>query len=142
MRSRASLRVRLALGLVAAALSGCAARPPLRVTAADVKAPITLQNGQDLYVSLQSNRTTGYGWEWVAKPDALVTLMGEPTYAASAAPAPGVPAASGGLVGVGGSETFWFRAKAKGKQKLRFLYRRPQTDERPIDVRVLELVVQ
>ncbi|MEO8603717.1 MAG: protease inhibitor I42 family protein [bacterium] len=140
MRSRSSrgaalarqVMVGLSLGL-ATALSGCTVQPPLRVSAADAKQPVNLEKGQELYVALQANRTTGYEWQWTEKPGALVTLLAEPAYE---------PAPSDGKVGSGGTQTFWFRAQSRGTQKLRFLYRRPSNaTERPIDVQAFEIVV-
>jgi inhibitor of cysteine peptidase len=131
--------MRSGMGLVALAAvaltGGCAALPPVRVTAADAKRPIELQKGQDLYVALASNPTTGYSWTWPAKPDAILELRGEPTY--EAAPA------GGAVVGKGGTQTFWFRAIDRGSQKLRLLYERPfEKGVKPIDVQVFDVRVQ
>jgi len=119
------------LGL-AMCVAGCATQPPLHVTAGEVKQPVALEKGQDLYVSLKSNRSTGYSWQWAEKPDARVTLLGDPAYEQST-----------DMPGAGGVETFHFRAKSVGTQQLRFLYRRPwEKGEHPIDVQVVPIIVQ
>ena len=124
----------IAVVVLAALAGGCAVQPPRRVTVADANHPIALEKGQDLYVSLMATPSTGYTWQWPEKPDAILTLMAEPTYE---------PGASSGMVGAGGMQTFWFRAKSIGDQKLRLLYRRPwEKASRPVDVQVFEVQVR
>ncbi|MDX2170812.1 MAG: protease inhibitor I42 family protein [Deltaproteobacteria bacterium] len=121
------------VALVALLCAGCATLPPVRVTPADAKKPIELAKGQDLYVALPSNPSTGYRWTYHAGKQSILQLSGEPTY--SAAPAEGV-------VGRGGTETFQFRAVAPGSEKLRLLYKRPwEKAERPVDVAVFDVKV-
>jgi len=122
---------RAALAAVALLAGGCANLPPVRVTAADAARPIELAKGQDLYVSLPANSTTGYAWSAPLKPDAVLALVEAPLY---------TPAPSGGALGRGGTQTFWFRAVTRGRQKLRLLYRRAA--ERPVDVRIFTVRVR
>ena len=70
---------------------------------------ITLPVGGELIVALKGNRTTGYAWEVGARPGNL--SLSDKGYQQDAAPA--------GMVGVGGTETFKFRANRVGSGPLR-----------------------
>jgi predicted secreted protein len=70
---------------------------------------VTLPVGGTLTVRLSGNRTTGYYWA-VAERPAIVTLTGE-NYVQD----PSEP----GMVGVGGTEEFVFRAATRGRGTLR-----------------------
>jgi inhibitor of cysteine peptidase len=122
------------VALLAVLGSGCATLPPVRVTAAQMKKPVTLDKGQDLYIALASNPTTGYQWSWHEPANSIVKLMEEPSYSATP---------TDGSVGKGGTQTFWFRATDEGSQKIRLLYKRPwEKGGRPVDVAVFEVKVR
>lgn len=122
------------VALLAVLCAGCAVGPPLRVTAADLKKPITLEKGQDLYIALSANPSTGYKWVWHRPPNPIFKLMEDPTYSATA---------TDGSVGKGGTQTFWFRAMEKGSQKIRLLHKRPwQKAGRPTDVAIFDITVR
>jgi inhibitor of cysteine peptidase len=105
----------LVLGLVALLAACGGPTVNVRLTEADDGRTITLREGERFTVTLPSNRSTGYRWV-IADSTATVII---PTQA----PSYFVP--RGGGPGVGGSETFTFRASKKGEQSLTLEYRRP-----------------
>lgn len=84
-----------------------------QVTDAQNGSSVTLPVGGQLTVALAGNRTTGYSWAVAAKPTNL-TATGK-DYVQDAAPA--------GMVGVGGTEKFTFRATSAGRGRLRLEHR-------------------
>lgn len=114
--------------------TGCSAPKPASLTAADNGRTIEVPRGTEVLVSLESNRTTGFSWTLAGPMSGPLQQDGDPIY---------VPdRASTGAVGVGGIETWRFRAAATGEQRLAFEYRRPFEKELAparsvtIDVRV------
>ncbi len=120
--------------LVVAAMAGCSETKPIVLTAADNGRTIEILRGAEVLVSLESNRTTGYAWTQSCPLSGPLASAGEPIYVAAAA--------STGAVGVGGIETWRFRAANSGEQRLTFEYRRPFENEMApartvmIDIRV------
>ncbi len=86
------------------------------LTFKDNGAQVTLKPGDVLSVTLDSNPSTGYTWK-VGQNDAKVLLpLGEPQFSLGGKePMPGA----------GGTETFQFKALAKGKTPLTLVYVRP-----------------
>jgi inhibitor of cysteine peptidase len=96
---------------------------------------VTLEIGQVFAVTLESNPSTGYGWEWVASPDSIVEQVGEPEFK---------PRETGDppLVGAGGWQVFTFQAAHPGQTTLTFVYRRPwEEDIEPLKTFSLHVVV-
>jgi inhibitor of cysteine peptidase len=138
MRVSHGVARQLALTVLAAALCGaliaCAARlcssaeaeqagtEPVVLTitsrmSAGSAMPVAVRAGDQFSVSLPSNQTTGYSWRLAeGVSSAVLKTMGS-RYTA--------PAPSGGLVGRGGTETWVFRALAKGKTTITLEYARP-----------------
>lgn len=85
------------------------------LSAADSAAPVALSVGETVVVQVEANPSTGYGWI-VDQAAAAGTLeqVGEPAMALS----------NPGAVGGGGTQTWRFRALAKGQGELRMDYRR------------------
>jgi predicted secreted protein len=79
---------------------------------------VTAVLGQVFTVTLESNPSTGYRWEWVDHQDSIVEQMGEAQFK---------PRETGDppLVGAGGWESFDFKAVQPGQMTLRLVYRRP-----------------
>jgi predicted secreted protein len=79
---------------------------------------VTVVLGQVFTVTLESNPSTGYRWEWVDSQDSLVEQMGEAQFK---------PCETGDppLVGAGGWESFDFKAVHQGQMTLKLVYRRP-----------------
>ncbi|MEN6428696.1 MAG: protease inhibitor I42 family protein [Phycisphaerales bacterium] len=79
---------------------------------------VTAVLGQIFTVTLESNPSTGYRWEWVDHQDSIVEQMGEAQFK---------PRETGDppLVGAGGWESFDFKAVHPGQMTLKLVYRRP-----------------
>ena len=79
---------------------------------------VTVVLGQVFTVTLESNPSTGYRWEWVDHQDSIVEQMGEAQFK---------PRETGDppLVGAGGWESFDFKAVSQGQMTLKLVYRRP-----------------
>ncbi len=79
---------------------------------------VTVVLGQTFTVTLESNPSTGYRWEWVDQQDSIVEQMGEAQFK---------PRETGDppLVGAGGWESFDFKAVNQGQMTLKLVYRRP-----------------
>lgn len=106
----------MALSLAACASANAPASSAERVLSqADSAAPVVLSVGETVVVKVEANASTGYGWI-VDQAAAAGTLeqAGEPSMALS----------NPGLVGGGGTQTWRFRAVAKGQGELRMDYRR------------------
>ncbi|KRA19894.1 protease inhibitor I42 family protein [Lysobacter sp. Root604] len=110
----------LALSLAACASGNGAGSAPASsaervLSAAESAAPVVLSVGETVVVQVEANPSTGYGWI-VDQAAAAGTLerVGEPAMALS----------NPGAVGGGGTQTWRFRAVAKGQGELRMDYRR------------------
>jgi inhibitor of cysteine peptidase len=109
------------VGLVVGGLllaSGCvgdqAPVGEVRVGAGDDGGQVALAPRQVLAVELESNPTTGYGWEAVDLDTAVLRQVGEADYRPES-----------NLVGGGGVETFHFQAVGAGQTTVKLVYRRP-----------------
>lgn len=96
----------------------CSGRQPLTLTDADTAAAdmVTLSLDQELVLRLASNRTTGHSWR-VTKIPAMLQQVGTPAYTQDAA--------KPGMVGVGGTEEWRFKAAKRGTGILELSYQRP-----------------
>ena len=119
--------------LALAFFSGCGTKEA-QATQADNGRQITLQPGEVMTITLESNLTTGYGWQVLKIDDAVLVQVGDPTYVQS----PG----STGLVGAGGTESFRFKAVASGETSLELGYMRPWESVPPIETYSVQVVVQ
>ena len=86
----------------------------MMLTMADNGKPMTLRIGETLAVMLDSNPSTGYGWQVVPMKHAILEMAGEPEYTPPAQPLPGA----------GGQHTFQFAAVGAGTATLALVYRR------------------
>ena len=74
--------------------------------------PITVKAGQEFKISLPSNPTTGYGWQFAKHPEAQVLkLLGSEFKPAQSR-----------LMGAGGTQVWTFKALAQGKTTLALNY--------------------
>ena len=76
---------------------------------------VSVRQGAPLVINLAANPTTGYGWVLAGDPGKSVWLIGGPDYTPDPVPE--------GMMGVGGTTTFRFRALDSGAAKLEFSYR-------------------
>ena len=119
--------------LAMALFSGCGANRA-SITAADNGKQITLQSGDVMTLTLESNPTTGYNWQVLEIDNAVLIQDGDPEYKGASG--------SDGVVGAGGMETFRFKATGTGKTSLELGYMRPWEDVPPIEIFSVQVVVQ
>ena len=116
-RRRISLLVPAAFTCVAAlTLTSCATLNREGVVAPLDGGSVVVRQGAPFVINLSADPTTGYGWMLSNDPGAAVWLIGGPDYTPDPLPA--------GLMGVGGTTTYRFRAEAPGTTQLEFAYRR------------------
>jgi inhibitor of cysteine peptidase len=77
---------------------------------------VNLKVGGELEVQLAANHTTGHSWSTAPVENPVLSGEGNATYQENT---------TEGKVGVGGVETWRFKAMKSGKEDLRFEYRRP-----------------
>jgi len=121
--------VRAILGVVMTAVlalaGGCTQSNKVNVGDERNGQEVTIKQDQLLTVKLESNPTTGYGWEIAACDEAVLQAQGEAVY----------EQASQGqnLVGGGGWQTFQFKPVKAGETPLKLVYRRAwEKDVEPI----------
>jgi inhibitor of cysteine peptidase len=124
-----------ALVLAAMLLAGCATTTATKtLTIFDNNKSINLAVGQVFMVTLETNPTTGYRWDYQQEGTAFLEPLGEPRYQAGSAPV--------GMVGGGGKEYFTFRPSNAGQQTLKLDYHRPfERDVAPLQIVSYNLVV-
>ena len=123
----------MAFFLAIAFFSGCGANG-VSITDADNGKQITLQSGDVITLTLESNPTTGYSWQVLEIDNVVLIQDGDPDYKQ----APN----SDGLVGAGGTETLRFKAVEAGRTTLEIGYVRPWESVPPIETFSLQVVVQ
>jgi inhibitor of cysteine peptidase len=97
---------------------------------------VELTPGQDLTITLESNPSTGHGWEVVELDESILRQVGEADYAPAG---PGQPP----LPGQGGHETLHFEAVGPGRTTLQLAYRRAWEKEvEPQKTYTLHVLVQ
>ena len=116
-RARRGLLLAIVLAAGCRATHPAPAGPPAPVTLTgdDAGRSIELALGQELWVRLASNHSTGYAWSLAEVSDAVVAQQQPARYEESDAT----------RVGAGGTEIFHLEAVRAGEQTLRFEYRRP-----------------
>lgn len=132
---RSSDGMKFPLTLIACLLAGCATNSSTRVlTPLDNGHEVTVTVGQVLVVELPSNVTTGYGWNY-RNDGEVVEQVGQREYMADAH--------QFGMVGVGGTEIWRFRAVKAGQQTVQLDYVRPwETGVAPVKTVSYNVVVQ
>jgi inhibitor of cysteine peptidase len=95
----------------------------IELTDADNGKTIKVAAGKSLTIALEGNPTTGYQWQTGKIDGASVRAEGKPEYAAKKHPA--------GMVGVGGSFVFRFKAVKPGKSEIKLVYLRPWEKDTP-----------
>ena len=119
--------------LTLALFSGCGTHGA-SLTDADNGKQIAIKSGDVVTITLVSNPTTGYSWQVMEIDNAVLVQDGDPAYKQSPS--------SEGLVGVGGTETFRFKAVGSGETKLSLGYMRPWESVLPIETFNVQVTVQ
>jgi predicted secreted protein len=96
---------------------------------------INVTVGEDFTIDLDANPTTGYHWELVRidQPESIVQQAGDPEYAQDEH--------AEGMVGVGGTETWYFHSSAEGNAVIEFGYYAPGADSTDAPRRVVTFSV-
>jgi predicted secreted protein len=96
---------------------------------------VTVELGQVFAVTLESNPSTGYGWEWIDEEDSIVEQVGEAQFK-------GRDTGDPPLVGAGGWEVLTFKAVSPGQMTLKLVYRRAwEEGVEPLKTFLLHVVV-
>ena len=107
----------------------------LRLTEFDEDRAYILHRGDTLLISLPSNRTTGYGWDYLFSTVGLLRQDGEMDYHQAKR--------GKGMVGVVGTEIWKFMAVKKGETSLCFSYLRPwERSIAPVKTKTWKITVQ
>jgi len=96
---------------------------------------INVTVGEDFTIDLDANPTTGYHWDLlqIEQQDCIVEQAGEPEY---------VPDTHDeGMVGVGGTETWYFHSNTEGDAVIEFGYFAPGADSTDAPGRVANFKV-
>jgi inhibitor of cysteine peptidase len=105
----------LVLILVIGFLMGCTAGE-VKLGVAESDSTQKLTPGQVIAITLDSNPSTGYGWQVVGELPAILQQVGDPEYKAGAD--------SAGKVGAGGMQTLRFKVLKAGTATLTLGYMR------------------
>ena len=107
---------RACVGSVLLALASCATLNREGAVAPLDGGSVAVRQGAPLVINLAADPATGFGWVLTSNPGDKVWLISGPDYT----PEPIPP----GLLGVGGTTTYRFRAGAPGSLTLEFAYLR------------------
>ena len=114
-------------------LSGCGNEGAKTVSVSEIDngKTVQLQLGQKIKVVLEDNPTTGYNWQTDSKDMSAIEQVGPPQFQPSSK-----------LIGAGGKITVLFLAKAKGKDRLKLVYRRSWEKKPPIKEFQIKVIVK
>ncbi len=104
----------IALAVLAGACGGDGTNA-VTLTRADSGTAVQVAPAQVITLTLESNRTTGFRWQLVGRPDAAVLRLVSSEYVAP----------EGGLVGEGGTEVWTFESVSRGATSLGLAYSKP-----------------
>jgi inhibitor of cysteine peptidase len=118
------------LGLV----SACDGSTEVELGASDNGGQVELEQGQILAITLESNPTTGYGWEVAEIDESVLRQKGSALYE---------PTGPEDVDGAGGLATFRFEAVGVGQTALKLVYLCGcEEDEEPADTFSVNVVVR
>jgi inhibitor of cysteine peptidase len=90
--------------------------------------------GKPFDIALEGNATTGFEWQLSKFKSGAVRQEGEREYVQKKNPK--------GLVGVGGTYVFHFKAVKAGKTKIKLVYRRPFEDKDTPPEKTFEVTIE
>lgn len=116
-------------------LAGCAPGNAVKIGNDANGQKISIKPNQTLAIRLESNPTTGYGWEVAECDEAILKPLGEAEYE-QAKP-------NQNLVGGGGWQTFQFRPEKTGQTRVKLIYHRPwEKDVEPLQTFEVQVSVE
>jgi len=116
------------IGMATLALASCATLNREGVVAPQDGGSVAVRQGAPMVINLSPDPASGFGWVLTSKSGDAVWLIGGPDYTPEPLPA--------GMMGVGGTTTFRFRAEKPGTQTLEFAYL-PSWEEGAVPVRTV-----
>lgn len=100
----------------------------------DSNQPIHIQVGDIFNLSLDSNPTTGYQWEFGAPLDEKLIRLMKTQFQSKTSPIP--------LTGQGGKETWSFKALQKGETLIILHYLRPwENNKKPVQIKEFKIII-
>ena len=114
-----------------ALFSGCSTNG-MNLMEADNGKQIAVKSGDVIFVTLESNPTTGFSWQLTEMDNAVLKQVGEVKYESDGRNIPGA----------GGTETFRFEAVSAGEVALTLWYMRPWESVQPLETFTIQVVVQ
>ena len=98
----------------------------------DAAQPQTIKAGEEIFIALPSNRTTGYAWSATVSDEKLISYEGN-VYQRS----------SSSIPGAGGQQLFVFHANRSGTTTIAFTYARPfETNVAPTKTLTFTITVE
>ena len=98
----------------------------------DAAQPQTIKAGEEIFIALPSNRTTGYAWSATVNDEKLISYEGN-VYQRSSSSTPGA----------GGQQLFVFHANRSGTTTIAFIYARPfETNVAPAKTLTFTITVE
>lgn len=138
-RFRVSIAARIVLLFVVVLTPACTpvekAKPVERVEIDESNngGQVELVLGEILVVRLESNPSTGYGWEIDELDENILQQIGEVGFESSVPDNP--------PPGTGGWAIFRFEAVGEGESELRLIYHQPWTEEEPLVIYTVQAAV-
>jgi inhibitor of cysteine peptidase len=120
------------VGMTTLALASCATLNREGAVAPLDGGSVAVRQGAPMVVNLSADPASGFGWVMTSKPGDAVWLIGGPDYTPEPIPA--------GMMGVGGTTTYRFRAETPGTQTLEFAYL-PSWEKGAVPVRTVRVDV-
>ena len=113
--------------------AGCGSTGEVRLDMADNGRQIEVEVDQILVISLESNPTTGFGWELIEIEDPILQSMGDAEFQ---------PSESKEVVDAGGTEIFRIKVVGTGQTILTLVYRRSwEEDVDPLETFRINVIV-
>ena len=121
--------------LTATTFTSLVSAAEIKLTEQDQNQTCFLHRGDALLISLPTNRTTGYGWNYLFSTAGILRQEGKMVYQQAKS--------SEGMVGAGGTEIWKFMAVKKGKTSLCFSYLRPwERNIAPVKTNTWNIIVE
>ena len=112
----------IAIAAIALAEMGTTSEATNVIGPARAESTVSLEEGEQLTITLPGNPSTGYSWVVTTINPALLAQIGEPEFSTGS-----------DLVGSGGTMTFRFETTGTGQDALQLDYLRPWEDVLPVD---------
>ena len=130
---RASIAARVVLLFVVVLMTACTSVEGVEINESNNGGQVELVLGEILVVRLESNPSTGYGWEIDELDESILQQIGKVGFESSVPDNP--------PPGTGGWAILRFEAVGEGESELRLIYHQPWTEEEPLVIYTVQVVV-